>query len=127
MNRTYQKTCSRFEITAASLGLFILARTAKTAQRTPELAHIASLEQRIADLEAENAAPRRRLAQVEHQLQNIRRRGQRPSQRRDPAREPHADRRRQDYLRRHLWWRGTVVPSRPGSTSASVAERVGGP
>ena len=42
------------------------------------MAHIASLEQRIADLEAENADLRRRLAQVEHQLQNIHQRGKRP-------------------------------------------------
>ena len=60
-------------------------------------AHIASLEQRIADLEAENADLRRRLAQVEHQLQNIRRRGQRPSQRRDPAQGPPTDRRRKEH------------------------------
>jgi hypothetical protein len=38
------------------------------------LAHIAPLERRIADLEAENADLRRRPAQVEHRLQNIRRR-----------------------------------------------------
>ena len=43
------------------------------------LALVASLEQRIADLEAENADLRRRLAQVEHQLQTIRQRGRRPS------------------------------------------------
>ena len=47
--------------------------------QTAVLAHIASREQRIADLEAENADLRRRLAQIEHQLQNIRRRGQRPA------------------------------------------------
>jgi hypothetical protein len=38
------------------------------------LALVASLEQRIADLEAENADLRRRLAQVEHHLRNIQRR-----------------------------------------------------
>ncbi len=56
------------------------------------LAHIASLEQRIADLEAENADLRRRLAQVEHQLQSIRQRGKRASHRRDepPVRAPTA-------------------------------------
>ena len=61
------------------------------------LEHVASLEQRIADLEAENADLRRLLAQVEHQLQNIRRRAQRPSQRRDPVQGPHTDRRRKEY------------------------------
>ncbi len=36
------------------------------------MALVASLGQRIADLEAENADLRRRLAQVEHQLQSVR-------------------------------------------------------
>ncbi len=64
------------------------------------LAHIASLEQRIADLEAENADLRRRLAQVEHQLQSIRQRGKRASHRRDEPPSPRADRRRKEH-RRH--------------------------
>ena len=38
---------------------------------------VASFEQRILELEAENAEMRRRLAQVEHDLQNIRQRGKR--------------------------------------------------
>jgi hypothetical protein len=58
------------------------------------LALIASLVQRIADLEAENADMRRRLAQVEHQLQNIRQRGKRPSHRRDEPHSPRTNRRR---------------------------------
>jgi transposase len=76
------------------------------------LAHIASLEQRIADLEAENADLRRRLAQVEHQLQNIRRRGQRPSERRDPAQGPHTDRRHKEP-RQHP---GSFRPEPPPGT-----------
>jgi hypothetical protein len=55
---------------------------------------IASREQRIADWEAENADLRRRLAQVEHELQNIRQRGKRPSHRRDEPHSPRTDRRR---------------------------------
>jgi hypothetical protein len=76
------------------------------------LAHIADLEQRIADLEAENADLRRRLSQVEHQLQNIRRRGRRPSQRRDPAQGPHTDRRRKEH-RQHP---GSFRPEPPPGT-----------
>jgi Transposase IS66 family/zinc-finger binding domain of transposase IS66 len=76
------------------------------------LAHIASLEQRIADLDAENADLRRRLAQVEHQLQNIRRRGLRPSQRRDPAQGPRTDRRRKEH-RQHP---GSFRPEPPPGT-----------
>jgi Transposase IS66 family/zinc-finger binding domain of transposase IS66 len=76
------------------------------------LAHLASLEQRIADLEAENADLRRRLAQVEHQLQNIRRRGQRPSPRREPAQGPPTDRRRKEH-RQHP---GSFRPEPPPGT-----------
>jgi hypothetical protein len=76
------------------------------------LAHLASLEQRIADLEAENADLRRRLAQVEHQLQNIRRRRQRPSPRRDPAQGPRIDRRRKEH-RQHP---GSFRPEPPADT-----------
>jgi hypothetical protein len=64
------------------------------------LAHIASLERRIADLEAENADLRRRLAQVEHQLQTIRQRGKRPAHHRDGLPSPRADHRRKG-LRLH--------------------------
>ena len=76
------------------------------------LAQIASLERRIADLEAENADRRRRLAQVEHQLQDIRRRRQRPSQRRDPAQGPRTDRRRKEH-RQHP---GSFRPEPPPGT-----------
>jgi Transposase IS66 family len=76
------------------------------------LAHIASLEQRIADLEAENADLRRRLAQVEHQLQNIRRRRQRPSHRRDLDQGPRTDRRRRGH-RQHP---GSFRPEPPPGT-----------
>jgi Transposase IS66 family/zinc-finger binding domain of transposase IS66 len=76
------------------------------------LAHIASLEQRIADLEAENADQRRRLAQVEHQLQTIRQRGKRPSHRRDEPHGPRADRRRKEH-RRHP---GCFRPEPPPGT-----------
>jgi transposase len=76
------------------------------------LAHLVSLERRIADLEAENAELRRRLAQVEHQLQNIRRRGQRPSRRRDPTQGPRTDRRRKEH-RHHP---GSFRPEPPPGT-----------
>src|SRR5262249_51412978 len=53
------------------------------------LALVASLERRISELEAENADLRRRLAQVEHQLQHFRERGQRiPNHRHDPDTPP---------------------------------------
>ena len=58
---------------------------------------VASFEQRIADLEAENAELRRRLAQVEHQLQSVRQRDKRPSHRRDEPHSPRTDRRRKDH------------------------------
>lgn len=76
------------------------------------LAHIASLEQRIADLEAENADSRRRLAQVEHQLQSIRQRGKRPSHRHDQTHSPRADRRRKGH-RQHP---GSFRPEPPPGT-----------
>jgi transposase len=61
------------------------------------LALVASLEQRIADLEVENADLRRRLAQVEHQLQNIQRRGRRTPRRRHDSQGPATDHRRKEY------------------------------
>ena len=76
------------------------------------LALIASLEQRIADLEAENADLRRRLAQVEHQLQNIRQRGKRLSHRRDEPHSLRTDRRRKDH-RQHP---GCFRPQPPPGT-----------
>jgi transposase len=76
------------------------------------LALVASLEQRIADLEAENADLRRRLAQVEHQLQTIRQRGRRPVHRRDDPNTPRTDRRRQEH-RQHP---GCFRPEPPPGT-----------
>jgi len=74
------------------------------------LALVASLGQRIADLEAENADLRRRLAQVEHQLQSIRRRGKRPSHRRDRPQDPRADRRRKDHRQHPGCFRLQPIP-----------------
>jgi hypothetical protein len=76
------------------------------------LALVASLEQRITDLETENADLRRQLAQVEHQLQNIRRRGRRTSHRCDEPHGPRTDRRRQEH-RRHP---GSFRPQPPPGT-----------
>jgi hypothetical protein len=76
------------------------------------LALVASLEQRIADWEAENADLRRRLAQVEHHLETIRQRGKRPSQRRDEPHSPRTDRRRQGH-RQHP---GCFRPQPPPGT-----------
>src|SRR5262249_35573361 len=76
------------------------------------LALIASLDQRIADLEAGNADLRRRLAQAEPQLQNTRQRGQRPSPRRDESHSPRTDRRRKDH-RQHP---GCFRPEPPPGT-----------
>jgi hypothetical protein len=76
------------------------------------LALVASLERPISDLEAENADLRRRLAQVEHQLQNIRQRDKRASPRRDEPQSPRTDRRRQEH-RRHP---GSFRPEPPPDT-----------
>jgi hypothetical protein len=61
------------------------------------LAVVRSFEQRIAELEAENAELRRRMAQLEHQLQNIRQRGKRPSHRHDDPKTPRTDHRRKEH------------------------------
>ena len=76
------------------------------------LALVTSFEQRIAELEAENADLRRRLAQVEHQLQKIRLRGKRPSHRRDEAHGPRTDHRRKEH-RHHP---GSFRPEPPPGT-----------
>jgi len=73
---------------------------------------VASLEQRIADLEAENADLRRRLAQVDHQLQNIRQRGKHASHRRDELESSCTDRRRQE----HRQYPGCFRPQPPPGT-----------
>ena len=73
---------------------------------------VASLRQRITDLETEIADLRRQLAQVEHQLQNIRRRGRRTSHRCDEPHGPRTDRRRQEH-RRHP---GSFRPKPPPGT-----------
>jgi hypothetical protein len=73
---------------------------------------VASLEQRIADLEAENADFRLRLAQVEHQLQNNRQRGRRPMRRRAEPHSPRIDGRRQGH-RQHP---GCFRPEPPPGT-----------
>jgi transposase len=74
------------------------------------LDHVRSLEQRIADLEAENADLRRRLAQLEHDLQIIRRRGQRtPNRRHDPDAVP-KDRRRKEHRQHPGFFRPEPPP-----------------
>jgi hypothetical protein len=64
------------------------------------LSLVASFEQRIAELEVENADLRRRLAQVEHDLQNIRQRGKRTSKRHHGPGTPRTDHRRKPH-RKH--------------------------
>ena len=78
--------------------------------RAAVLALVASLGQRIADLEAENADLRRRLAQVEHQLQSVRQRDKRPSHRRNRPQDPRADRRRKDHRQHPGCFRLQPIP-----------------
>jgi transposase len=100
------------------------------------LDHVCSLERRIAELEAENADLRRRLAQLEHDLQVIRQRGQRTSKRRhDPGAVP-TDRRRKEHRKHPGFFRpepppGTVFidhdvhPKQCSHCGASVLEPTG--
>jgi hypothetical protein len=76
------------------------------------LDHVRSLEQRIAELEAENADLRRRLAQLEHDLQIIRQRGQRTTNRRHDPKTVPTDRRRKEH-RQHP---GSFRPEPPPGT-----------
>src|SRR5262245_1429562 len=84
------------------------------------LALVASLEQRITDLETENADLRRQLAQVEHQLQNIRRRGPRTSHRCDEPHGPRTDRRRQEHRRHPDPFGPSLRPAPSSSNTTSV-------
>jgi len=72
----------------------------------------AQLLERITELETENAELRRRLAQVEHQLQQIHQRRKRSSAKRPPKAGTPADRRRQAH-RQHP---GSVRPEPPPGT-----------
>jgi transposase len=72
----------------------------------------AQLLERITELEAENAELRRRLAQVEHQLQQIHQRRKRSSAKRPPKAGTPADCRRQAH-RQHP---GSVRPEPPPGT-----------
>lgn len=69
-------------------------------------------DQRIAELEAENADLRRRIAQLEHQLQTILQRGKRTIAKRAPRQGTAADRRRQEH-RQHP---GVFRPDPPADT-----------
>jgi transposase len=69
-------------------------------------------DQRIAELEAENAELRRRLAQVELQLEKILQRRKRPKDRKPPRQGTPADRRRQEH-RKHP---GVFRPEPPPET-----------
>jgi Transposase IS66 family/zinc-finger binding domain of transposase IS66 len=74
------------------------------------LALVASLEQRISELEAENADLRRRLAQVEHQLQNVRQPGQRTPDRRHGPDTPPTDHRRKEHRKHPGFFRPEPPP-----------------
>jgi hypothetical protein len=71
------------------------------------------LLERIAELETENAELRRRLAQVEHQLQHVLQRRKRTGSKRPPQAGTPADRRRQEH-RRHP---GSVRDEPPPGTA----------
>jgi Transposase IS66 family/zinc-finger binding domain of transposase IS66 len=77
------------------------------------LDHVRSLERRIAELEAENADLRRRLAQLEHDLQIIRQRRQRTPNRRHDSKAVPTDRRRKEH-RQHP---GSFRPEPPPGTA----------
>ena len=70
-------------------------------------------DRRIAELEAENAELRQRLAQLEHQLQKFLQRRKRPAHRAEPRQGTPADRRRQEH-RQHP---GAVRPEPPPDTA----------
>lgn len=72
----------------------------------------AQLLERIAELEAENAELRRRLTQLEHQLQQIHQRRKRTAAKRPPKAGTPADRRRQEH-RQHP---GYIRPEPPAGT-----------
>jgi transposase len=74
------------------------------------LAVVRSLEQRVAELEAENADLRCRLAQVEHDLQNIRQRGKRTPNRRHDPEAPPSDRRRKEHRQHPGFFRPEPPP-----------------
>lgn len=74
------------------------------------LSLVASFEQRIAELEAENADLRRRLAQVEHDLQNIRRRGKRPPNHGRNPEAPPTDHRRKEHRKHPGYFRPEPPP-----------------
>jgi transposase len=70
------------------------------------------LRERNAELEAENAALRRRLEQLEHELQNIRQRRKRTGAERTDPKSSHSDRRRKKH-RKHP---GSLRPEPPLGT-----------
>jgi len=74
------------------------------------LALVGSLEQRIAELEAENAELRRRMAPLEHELQKIRQRGKRPRNGRDDSNGPRADHRRKEHRKHPGYFRPEPPP-----------------
>lgn len=78
----------------------------------------AQLLERITELAAENAELRRRLAQVEHQLQQFHQRRKRSSAKRPPKAGTSADRRRQAH-RQHP---GSVRPEPPPGTVCTAHE-----
>jgi Transposase IS66 family/zinc-finger binding domain of transposase IS66 len=73
---------------------------------------VGSLEQRMAELEAENAELRRRLEQLEHELQKIHQRKKHPQNGRIDPKVPRTDRRRKEH-RKHP---GTFRPEPPPGT-----------
>ena len=87
-------------------------KTVPTEAQAAISALVGSLEQRIAELEAENAELRRRLEQREHELQKIHQRKKHTQKGRNDPKATRADRRRKEH-RKHP---GSFRPEPPPGT-----------
>ena len=87
-----------------------LWKTVPPHARAAILARVSALEQRVAELDAENAELRRRLAQLEHELQKVRQRGKRSRNSCDSSKDTRADRRRKEHRKHPGYFRPEPPP-----------------